>query len=283
VELLTRVSELRDRTRAARARGLTVGLVPTMGALHEGHRSLVRRARAECGLVVVTLFVNPAQFAPSEDLSRYPRDLEGDRAAVEAEGADLLFAPPVEAVYPPGFATTVAVEGLTASLEGASRPTHFAGVTTVVAKLFNMAQPDRAYFGQKDYQQLQVVRRMARDLDFPVEILACPTVREPDGLAMSSRNRYLSPQERQSALALSRALRAAGTRFDSGERHAPALLRETRALLEEDFRVRIDYVELVDAETLSPVDVIGQPAVLLIAAFVGSTRLIDNVLLVPER
>ncbi|HEU4752489.1 MAG TPA: pantoate--beta-alanine ligase, partial [Armatimonadota bacterium] len=254
MELVTRVEELRERVRGARSGGAVIGLVPTMGAFHEGHLSLMRRARSECGLVVVSLFVNPTQFGPAEDLSRYPRDLEGDRRMAESTGADLLFAPPVEEVYRPGAATWVTVEGLTSGLCGRSRPTHFRGVTTVVAKLFNMAQPDRAYFGEKDYQQLQVIRRMTRDLDFPIEIVACPIYREPDGLAMSSRNRYLSPEERSAARSLSRGLAAARGRFESGERSAEQLLRAVRQLLESEPQLRTDYVELVDAETLTPVD-----------------------------
>jgi pantoate--beta-alanine ligase len=241
----------------------------------------MRRAREECGFVVVSLFVNPTQFGPNEDLSRYPRDLEADRAAAEEVGVDLLFSPPVEEVYPPGASTWVTVEGLTGVLCGASRPTHFRGVTTVVAKLFNMAQPDRAYFGEKDYQQLQVIRRMTRDLRFPVEIVPCPIVREPDGLALSSRNRYLSPAERKSALALSQALAAARERFRMGERDAEVLVRTAARVLESAPGVRIDYVELVDAETLERVSHVSAPAALALAAYVAGTRLIDNTVLRP--
>jgi len=281
VELVHTTAELRSRVCAARSRGEIIGVAPTMGALHAGHQSLIRRAREECGFVVVTLFVNPTQFGPNEDLSRYPRDLDGDARASASAGADLLFAPPPEEVYPPGYATAVTVEGLTAGLCGRSRPTHFRGVATVVAKLFNMVQPDRAYFGEKDYQQLQVIRRMARDLDFPVEIVPCPIVREPDGLAMSSRNRYLSPEERQAALGLSQGLGAAEALFEQGERDAAALMGAVRAVLEADSLVRMDYVELVDADSLAPQERVEAPALLAVAAHVGATRLIDNTVLRP--
>jgi pantoate--beta-alanine ligase len=283
VEVVATVAELRTRVRAARAGGAVVGVVPTMGALHEGHLSLIRRARAECGYVVVTLFVNPTQFGPKEDLSRYPRPFERDRDLSEGAGADLLFAPPVEEVYPPGFATSVEVEGVTSGLCGASRPGHFRGVTTVVSKLFNMVQPDRAYLGEKDYQQLQVIRRMARDLDFPIEIVPCPIVREPDGLAMSSRNRYLSPEERQAALALSQGLLLAQAEFVLGITEARALVDLVRERLKAEPLVRTDYVQLVDAETLAPLEQVGRPALLAVAAFVGKTRLIDNTLLDPAQ
>ncbi len=281
MDVVNRVVELRERVRAARAGGSVIGVVPTMGAFHEGHLELMRRAKAECGFVVVTLFVNPTQFGPSEDLSRYPRDLEGDRRMAASTGADLLFAPPVEEVYPPGSRTWVTVEDLTQGLCGASRPTHFRGVTTVVAKLFNMVQPDRAYFGEKDYQQLQVIRQMTRDLDFPIEIVPCPIVREADGLAMSSRNRYLSPEQRVSGLALHRALSAARARFADGERAAEALLQAARAEVEAESGVRLDYLELVEATELTPVDRVERPALLAGAIYVGSTRLIDNTVLVP--
>jgi pantoate--beta-alanine ligase len=279
LEVVSTVAAARAAIRTARQEGTLIGVVPTMGALHEGHLSLIRRARAECGFVVVTLFVNPTQFGPAEDLSRYPRPFEADCDLSAGAGAHLMFAPPVEEVYPAGFATYVNVERLTQGLCGGSRPTHFRGVTTVVSKLFNMLQPDRAYFGEKDYQQLQVIRRMTRDLDFPVEIVPCPIVREADGLAMSSRNRYLAPEERSSALALSRALAAAREAFTAGERDAAALTATARGVLEEDPQVRIDYVELVDAESLEPLERLERPAVLAVAAFLGKTRLIDNTVL----
>ncbi|MCC2668144.1 MAG: pantoate/beta-alanine ligase [Armatimonadetes bacterium] len=279
MEVVTTIAEARAAIRAARREGHIIGVVPTMGAFHEGHLSLMRRAKQECGFVVVTLFVNPTQFGPKEDLSRYPRDPEGDRAMAEGTGADLLFAPPVEEVYPSGFATYVTVEALTTGLCGASRPTHFRGVTTVVAKLFNMLQPDRAYFGEKDYQQLQVIRRMTRDLDLPVEIVPCAIVREADGLAMSSRNRYLSPEARESGLALSRGLAAACAAFAAGEVEASRLITAAREVLEVAPGLKVDYVELVDAESLVPVSVVTAPSLLAVAAFLGPTRLIDNTVL----
>lgn len=279
MEIVDTIAAARERIRAARTRGETIGLVPTMGALHEGHLSLMRRARKECGFTVATLFVNPTQFGPNEDLARYPRDLETDARLSEGTGLDLLLAPPVEEVYPSGASTWVTVEGLGDRLEGASRPGHFRGVATVVAKLFNMVQPDRAYFGLKDYQQLQVIRQMSRDLNFPIEIIPCETVREPDGLAMSSRNRYLSPPERQSALALSRALKAARAACEAGQRSVPALAGAARQVLDAEPGVQTDYVHLVDAETLLPLDQVDRPAVLLLAARVGATRLIDNTVL----
>jgi pantoate--beta-alanine ligase len=283
LEVVNTVAEARTAVRAARSRGEVVGVVPTMGALHEGHLSLIRRARMECGFVAVTLFVNPTQFSPTEDLSRYPRTFDADCRMSQESGAALLFAPPVEEVYPSGFATSVTVEDLTSGLCGASRPTHFRGVTTVVAKLFNMLQPDRAYFGEKDYQQLAVIRRMTRDLDLPVEIVPCPIVREPDGLAMSSRNRFLSPEQRQAAGSLSRGIFRAGEAFRRGERDARALRGLSRAELVAAAGVRVDYVELVDATSLTPVERVEEPALLAVAAFVGDTRLIDNTVLTPDR
>lgn len=281
MEVVTTVAEARAAIGAARSRGDVIGVVPTMGALHEGHLSLIRRARAECAYVVVTLFVNPTQFGPKEDLSRYPRTFEADCRMSEESGAALLFAPPVEEVYPSGFATYVTVEGLTSGLCGATRPTHFRGVTTVVAKLFNMLQPDRAYFGEKDYQQLAVIRRMTRDLDLPVTVVPCPIVREPDGLAMSSRNRFLSPEQRLAATSLSRALSRARAAFVDGERDARILRELSRSELEAAEGVRVDYVELVDAANLTPVERVGDPALLAVAAFLGDTRLIDNTVLTP--
>lgn len=262
--------------RAALPRDRRVGLVPTMGALHDGHVSLLRRARADCDFVVMSLFVNPAQFAPGEDLEAYPRDEERDAALAAAEGVDLLFAPPVDEVYPPGFSTTVEVTGLTDVLCGAHRDGHFRGVTTVVAKLLNMVRPDAAYFGQKDAQQAIVIRRMVRDLDMPVEIVVCPTVREHDGLALSSRNVYLTPEERQRALGLSRALRAAQEAVDDGRTDAREVLAAARAALGE---VDPEYLELRSAEDLAPVERVNGSTLLAVAARVGRARLIDNVVL----
>ncbi|HZP55949.1 MAG TPA: pantoate--beta-alanine ligase [Dehalococcoidia bacterium] len=278
MQVLRTVAEVR-----AWRRGLagSVGLVPTMGYLHEGHLSLVRAARAADAHVLVSIFVNPTQFAPNEDLARYPRDEARDLALLEREGVDAIFAPGVEEMYPEGFSTYVTVEGLTARLEGASRPTHFRGVTTVVAKLLNIVQPERAYFGQKDAQQLAVVRRMTRDLDLPVEIVGMPIVREADGLAMSSRNVYLSPEERQAALVLSRALRLASELCAAGERDAGVLRARMRALIDGEPLARADYVSIADPETLAELDRVDRPALASLAARFGTTRLIDNTLLAP--
>ena len=275
------VRELRDALALERRAGRTIGLVPTMGAFHDGHLSLIRRARRDSDVVVVSLFVNPTQFTPSEDLDAYPRDEQRDAALAEAEGVDLLFAPPVEEVYPNGFGTTVTVGALTEILEGhpAGRGTsHFAGVTTVVTKLFNMVGPDVAYFGQKDAQQALVLRKLVRDLDMPVRIEVCPTVRDPDGLALSSRNAYLTDAERARALALSRALRAADAAVEAGERDATAVLRAARAEL-DDAGIEPEYLELRSATDLSPVERVNGSTLLAVAARVGRARLIDNVVL----
>jgi pantoate--beta-alanine ligase len=273
------IEEVRARVAAARAAGSAVGLVPTMGALHEGHLSLIRRARADGGLVVVSVFVNPTQFGPGEDLSRYPRDLERDAELAAEAGADLLFAPAVEEIYPPGFSTSVAVEGLDALLEGASRPGHFRGVCTVVARLFGIVMPDRAYFGQKDFQQLRIIERMTRDLALPVEIVPMPTVREADGLALSSRNAYLSPEERSQALVLSRALREAENAVAAGARDPVALAEQAAATIRSAPLATLDYAVVRDAVTLEPLTALDRPAVLLLAARIGAARLIDNTLL----
>ena len=258
-----------------------VGLVPTMGALHDGHLSLIRRARADCDTVVVSLFVNPAQFRPGEDLEAYPRDEERDVALAEAEGVDVLFAPPTEEVYPPGFDTRVQVGRLTSMLCGdpdRRGPDHFTGVATVVVKLFNMVAPDVAYFGQKDAQQALVIHRLVRDLDIPVTIEVCPTVREPSGLAISSRNAYLDREERERAVALSRALAAAEAAVAGGERSASAVLRAARSELDAA-RVEPEYLELRSARDLSPARRVNGSTLLAVAARVGNTRLIDNTIL----
>jgi pantoate--beta-alanine ligase len=271
------VTELRDALAPARREGLRIGLVPTMGALHEGHLSLIERAREDCEIVVVSLFVNPAQFNERADLDRYPRDEARDRELAAAAGADLLFAPSVEEVYPAGFATSVEVLGVTERLEGRARgPEHFRGVTTVVTKLLCMALPDVAYFGQKDAQQVVVIRRLVADLDLPVAIEALPTVREPDGLALSSRNALLSASERAQALSLSAGLRAAESLAAAGETNAAALLAAVGAEL-DTAGVEPEYVALVDAETLEPVLTLEGRALLALAARVGGVRLIDNV------
>ena len=276
MRIVRTVAELRTTLVPHRRAGRTIGLVPTMGAFHEGHLSLMRRARESADVVVVSLFVNPAQFGPAEDLAAYPRDEAADAALAEAEGVDVLFAPPVEEVYPDGFATAVRVGGITELLEGEHRGRdHFDGVTTVVAKLFNIAQPDVAFFGQKDAQQALVIRRMVRDLDMPVRIEVCPTIREPDGLALSSRNAYLDPGERERALALSRALAAADEAVSHGERDASAVLAAARAQL-DSAGVEPEYLELRSADDLSPVERVNGSTLLAVAARVGRARLIDN-------
>ena len=257
----------------------TVGLVPTMGFLHEGHLSLVKRAKAECKHVAVSIFVNPTQFGPNEDLSKYPRDLERDLRLLESAGVDLVWTPAPEDMYLPGFQTWVQVEQMTLPLEGAQRPGHFRGVTTVVAKLFNAVQPTKAYFGQKDAQQATVIRQMTRDLNFPIEIVVCPIVREPDGLALSSRNVYLSPQERMAAAVLSRALTAAGSAYDKGERNAENLRLIMKDTLALEPLARMQYVSCADYDTLHELDEVKGKTLLSMAVFMGKTRLIDNLVL----
>ena len=256
-----------------------LGLVPTMGALHEGHLSLVRRARSDNATLVVTIFVNPTQFGPNEDLAAYPRDTERDIALLESEGADVVFMPTSEEVYPAGFDTWVSVEHASAPLEGEHRPGHFRGVATVVCKLFNIVRPDRAYFGQKDAQQLQVIRRMNADLNLGVELTAMPTVREPDGLAMSSRNAYLSPAERGAATVLFAALTAARQLYESGARDASALREAMRQTLAAEPLAKPDYVSVADPDTLAELERIDGPALASLAVRIGTTRLIDNVTL----
>ncbi|MHB8514490.1 MAG: pantoate--beta-alanine ligase [Dehalococcoidia bacterium] len=264
-----------------RSPGGGVGLVPTMGYLHDGHLSLVRAARAADACVVVSIFVNPAQFGPDEDLGRYPRDEARDLALLESERVDAVFAPSLEEMYRHGYSTYVQVEGLTARLEGASRPTHFRGVTTVVAKLLHIVQPRRAYFGRKDAQQLAVIRRMVRDLDIDVEIVGLPIVREPDGLALSSRNVYLEGDDRRAALVLSRALALAGRMFDDGVREAGAIRARMEELIRAEPRATIDYASVADAETLDELERIDRPALVSLAVRIGPTRLIDNAVLDP--
>jgi len=278
-------AELREALTEPRRRGDRIGLVPTMGSFHDGHLSLMRQARRDCDLAVVSVFVNPTQFAPGEDLDAYPRDEQGDVEAAEREGVDLLWAPQPEEVYPEGFSTTVDVDArLTGVLEGDPQqrgPSHFRGVTTVVAKLFNAVQPDVAYFGDKDAQQAVVIERMVRDLDFPVEIEVLPTVREPDGLAMSSRNAYLSGEERSRAQALSKALLAADEAARQGERSATVLIETIKSDL-RNAGIEPEYVEARDAEDLSPVaELNGRPVLVAVAAQVGRARLIDNVVIEP--
>ena len=270
---------MRAAVRELQRAGKSVGLVPTMGALHEGHLSLVQRAKSECNVAVATIFVNPAQFAPHEDFSKYPRTLEADLQALAAANCDLIFVPSHEEMYPPGTNTFVEPPQVAQPLEGVCRPGHFRGVATVVLKLFNIIPADRAYFGQKDFQQALVIQRMVADLNVPVQVIVCPIVREQDGLAMSSRNRYLSPSERQQALALSRALTVVQEAVSRGKRDAAALAADMRRTLEGAGIERIDYATLANPNTLVELTKLEGPAVALIAAFVGSTRLIDNCLL----
>jgi pantoate--beta-alanine ligase len=279
------VADLRSLLAPERRAGHRIGLVPTMGSYHEGHLSLMRRARAQNDVVVVSLFVNPAQFGPAEDFEAYPRDEQRDARLAEAEGVDVLFAPPVEEVYPEGFATTVALGALTDTLEGdrAQRgPEHFEGVTTVVTKLLNMIAPDVAYFGQKDAQQALVINKLVRDLDIPVRIEVCPTVRDPDGLALSSRNAYLSPEERERALALSRALRAAEAAVAGGTRDAASVVAAARDELDRA-GLEPDYLQLRSATDLSPVERVNGSTLLAVAARIGRARLIDNAILGDEK
>jgi pantoate--beta-alanine ligase len=279
MKICNTISEARAACSAALAQGRRLGLVPTMGALHEGHLSLVRAARAQCDSVVASIFVNPTQFGPIEDLSKYPRQFERDCGLLEKEGVEILLAPSVEEMYPRGSVSWVVVEGLSEKLDGSSRPGHFRGVTTVVAKLFHIIEPDAAFFGQKDAAQLAVIRRMVRDLNFPVEIVACPIVRESDGLAMSSRNAYLSPEERGRAWVLQRSLQRVAQLFAGGERDFARLISAGKRVFESEPEVRLDYFEIVDPETLDPVEVVSAKALVAVAAYVGSTRLIDNVVL----
>jgi pantoate--beta-alanine ligase len=268
--------EMRAVAETARSSGGVVGLVPTMGFFHEGHLSLMRRARAEFGLVVVSLFVNPTQFGPGEDLAAYPKDFERDCALASAEGVDVMFAPEAGEMYAANHATFVDVERITRHLCGASRPGHFRGVATVVAKLFHICQPQRAYFGLKDYQQVRVIETMIRDLNFDVELVRCPIVREPDGVAMSSRNSYLSVEERRVATILRRSLVAAGKRIEHGERDGVAIARQLREAIQTEPRACVDYAEVVDAESLEPLGRIDRAALLAVAVRIGRARLIDN-------
>jgi pantoate--beta-alanine ligase len=271
------INQVRDFLLPLRRAGKRIGLVPTMGALHDGHRSLIRRARAECDAVVVSIFVNPTQFGPSEDFSAYPRPLEADLAACQAEGADAAFCPPVGEIYDPTAATTVSVARLTEGLCGAHRPGHFSGVTTVVAKLFNIVQPDAAYFGQKDAQQVVVIRKMVRDLLWPTDIVVCPIIREADGLALSSRNAYLSPAERRQALCLSGALTWAREQIEAGERRVAVLVEGMKTRILAAGPASIDYVEFVDADELTPMARVEGRCLVALAVRIGRTRLIDNI------
>jgi pantoate--beta-alanine ligase len=282
VEIIASPADMQRWSETARQRGATIAFVPTMGFLHEGHLSLMREGRKRASLLASSLFVNPAQFGPNEDFSRYPRNFEGDCALMREVPVDVLFAPEPEQMYPHGSQTWVEVTEITRGLCGAGRPGHFRGVTTVVAKLFNIVKPHVALFGEKDYQQLRAIERMVKDLNFDIDIVAVPTVREPDGLAMSSRNAYLNPGQRENALALSDALRAAGTVFKAGVRDPQELVQAARRLLESTPEIQIEYVEAVDAVTLEKVERVERPVVVAIAARLGTTRVIDNAVFTPE-
>lgn len=276
IQVVHTIKEVREAVKEWRKEGLTVGFVPTMGYLHEGHKSLVDRAVKENDRVVVSVFVNPMQFGPTEDLDKYPRDLEADTRMCEAAGANLIFNPQPEEMYAEGFCSFVDMNGPTAELCGKSRPTHFRGVCTVVNKLFNIVQPDRAYFGQKDAQQLSVISRMVKDLNIPIEIVPCPIVREADGLAKSSRNTYLNPQERQAALVLSRAIRVGQERVEAGERDTHKVVDAMKAFIETEPMARIDYVEAVELNSVQKIDKVQGEVLFAMAVYIGKTRLIDN-------
>jgi pantoate--beta-alanine ligase len=281
MKICATISEARAACRDARAGRKRLGLVPTMGALHEGHLSLVRAAKG-CDAVAVSIFVNPTQFGPTEDLSKYPRQFDRDCQLLEKEGIEILFAPSVDEIYPHNQATWVLVEGLSEKLDGRSRPGHFRGVTTIVAKLFHIIEPDAAFFGQKDAAQLALIRRMVQDLNFRIEIVACPIVRESDGLAMSSRNAYLNREERGRALVLQRSLQQVQQEFQKGERIAARLIATAKNVFAREPQVVLDYFEIVDPDTLDPVERISQKTLVAVAAYAGSTRLIDNTVLNPN-
>ena len=278
-QILTTIVETRAASRAARRSGKIIGMVPTMGALHEGHLSLVRAARSQSDFVIVSIFVNPLQFGPKEDLSKYPRTFDRDCALLEGAGVDVIFAPSAAEMYPGDAVTYVNVEDLSGRLDGVSRPGHFRGVTTVVSKLFHIGEPDKAFFGQKDAAQVAILKRMVRDLDMPVEIVVGAIIREPDGLAMSSRNAYLDSNQRKQALILSRALKRVEELFQRGVRDAKTLISAGEEIFHEDPAVRLDYVAIVDWDSLEPVDEAKPGTLVAVAAYVGATRLIDNVIL----
>ena len=279
MRVISTVGEMQAICREVRRSGKSLGLVPTMGALHDGHLSLVRAARAHNQVVAASIFVNPLQFGPNEDFSKYPRTMERDKALLEAEKIELLFAPSTEEMYPKGAVTEVYVAGLSEKLDGKSRPGHFKGVTTVVAKLFEIVRPDRAYFGQKDAAQVAVLRKMVHDLNIDIEVIVCPIVREKDGLAMSSRNAYLTPEQRKQALVLHRALMRVQLLSDTGEKSAETLAQVGKQVLAEEPGARLDYLEIVNPETLEPVESVTRGALVAVAAYVGTTRLIDNLVL----
>ena len=282
MEIIRTISWMKETVRQARAENHVIGFIPTMGALHEGHLSLIRRARVDCSRVYASIFLNPTQFGPNEDLSRYPKTFESDVEKLTAAGVEVLFAPEINEIYPPGFRTYVNVEGLSERLEGRSRPGHFRGVATVVLKLFEIVQPQFAYFGRKDAQQVRILQHMATDLNLNVEIVVCPIVREGDGLALSSRNTYLNSEERRAATVLQRALDEARRELNAGTRDALQLQTALRKILSNETLARVDYVEMVDAESFEPVSSIGaRPVYALLAVFIGKTRLIDNLFIEP--
>jgi pantoate--beta-alanine ligase len=282
MEIIRTISWMKETVRQARAENHVIGFIATMGALHEGHLSLIRRARVDCSRVYASIFLNPTQFGPNEDLSRYPKTFESDVEKLTAAGVEVLFAPEINEIYPPGFRTYVNVEGLSERLEGRSRPGHFRGVATVVLKLFEIVQPQFAYFGRKDAQQVRILQQMATDLNLNVEIVACPIVREGDGLALSSRNTYLNSEERRAATVLQRALDEARRELNAGTRDALQLQTALRKILSNETLARVDYVEMVDAESFEPVSSIGaRPVYALLAVFIGKTRLIDNLFIEP--
>jgi len=279
MQIITSIPEMQSLATSLRAKGRTIGFVPTMGFLHEGHLSLMRRARLECDTVVVSIFVNPTQFGPGEDFDRYPRDEEGDRHGCQSAGVDILFMPTVPEMYPDKPTVFVTVEGISGILEGRVRPGHFRGVATVVAKLFHLVKPHVAYFGQKDYQQCAVIRRMTEELNLDVKIVALPTVREQDGLAMSSRNSYLNADERRAAAAVHRALSAAEHLALAGVKECEKLRNKMRAVFAEEKTITIDYIEIADSESLESLETVRKKAVILVAVRLGKTRLIDNLVL----
>jgi pantoate--beta-alanine ligase len=282
MEVIESISEMKNLVKEWKRQGLSIGFVPTMGYLHEGHLALVRRVKELSDRVVVSIFVNPIQFAPGEDYQRYPRDLERDKALLEEEGVDVLFVPTAQEMYPPGFQTYVEVKELSSGLCGRYRPGHFVGVATVVLKLFNIVQPDIAVFGEKDYQQLKVIQRMVQDLNLDVKIIPHPTVREVDGLAMSSRNTYLSPEERKSAIALYKALNLAEELVNQGEKRVATLKEKLKEFIESYPYTKVQYIEFVHPETLKEVERVDEPTLLALAVFVGKARLIDNKVIVPK-
>jgi pantoate--beta-alanine ligase len=282
MQTISSAAEMTAFSKAAQRAGKRVGFVPTMGALHEGHLSLVRAAHAHSDVVVVSIFVNPTQFGPNEDFAKYPRSFEKDRVMLEHEGAGCVFSPSVEEMYPPGATTWVTVEGLSEKLDGRSRPGHFRGVTTVVSKLFNIVQPEAAFFGQKDAAQVAIVRKMVLDLNFDVKIIVCPIVRESDGLAMSSRNAYLTPEQRKQATVLHRALECVRARISEGESNVQNLIGVGKQTIAQEPGVRLDYVEIVNPDTLDPLTDISGAALIAVAAYLGTTRLIDNLLVAPR-